>query len=155
MAAIIIDELKVQEDKPLYTDLKLDLSLDYVYDPRLRSKNVIKDINVAYDLEAIKNSLFNLFTTLPGQKILNPVYGLNLLQYLFAGITEDNAQLIGETILRGITRYEPRVEVRKIYVIPDPENNTYQIGLRLDVPTLNITGIQLKGALTESGYYTS
>jgi phage baseplate assembly protein W len=155
MAAIIIDELKRKEDRPLYTDLRLDLSLNYVYDPRLQSRNNIKDINASYDLEAIKNSLFNLFTTLPGQKILNPVYGLNLMQYLFTGITDDNAQAIGETILAGITKYEPRVVVRKVYVIPDPENNTYQIGLRLDVPTLNITGIQLKGALTESGYYSS
>ena len=155
MAAIVIDELKQQENKPIYTDLRLDLSLDYVYEPRLRSKNIIKDINVSYDLEAVKNSLFNLFTTMPGQKILNPVYGLNLMQYIFTGITEDNAQAIGDNILRGISKYEPRVVVRKIYVIPDPENNTYQIGLRLDVPTLNITGIQLKGSLTESGYYTS
>lgn len=155
MAAIVIDELRQQEDKPIYIDLRLDLSKDYVYDPRLGSKNIIKDINVSYDLEAVKNSLFNLFTTMPGQKILNPVYGLNLMQYIFTGITDDNAQAIGDNILRGIAKYEPRVVVRKIYVIPDPENNTYQIGLRLDVPTLNITGIQLKGSLTESGYYTS
>jgi phage baseplate assembly protein W len=153
MASIYIDELKKTENKPLYIDLKLDLNPNYVKKPRLQSFDNIIDLKASYDLEAIYNSIFNIFTTMPGQKILNPTFGLNLNQFLFTAITEDNATLIGELILQGIQRYEPRVVVRKVYVIPDPDENTYQIGLRLDVPTLNITGIPLKGSLSESGYY--
>lgn len=153
MALIYIDELKKTENRPLYVDLKLDLNANYVKKPRLQSFDNIIDLKASYDLEAIYNSLFNIFTTMPGQKILNPTFGLNLNQFLFTAITEDNASMIGEMILKGIQRYEPRVVVRKVYVIPDPDQNTYQIGLRLDVPTLNITGIPLKGSLSESGYY--
>ncbi len=155
MAAKVIDSLKSVKANPLYTDLKLDLSLNYTRDPRIESKDTIKDIKVSDNLEAIKNSIFNIFTTMPGQKILNPVFGLNLLQFLFTGVTDENAQLIGENILSGLQKYEPRVVVQKIYVVPDAENNTYQIGLRLDVPTLNIKGLPLKGILSESGYYIS
>jgi len=155
MGAIVIDELKKLRNRPKYTDLKLDLKKDYVYDPKLNNENVIKDLQVSYDLQAIKNSLFNLFTTMPGQKILNPVYGLNLYQFLFAPISEDNAQAIGDTILKGIQKYEPRLEVVKIYVVPDIDNNTYVIGLKLNVPSLNIVGIGLKGILSDSGYYMS
>jgi phage baseplate assembly protein W len=154
MAAIVIDSLsRAREKSPIYTDLKLDLKLNYAYDPRLESKDVIKDIESSYDIAAIKNSLFNIFTTIPGQKILNPVFGLNLYQFLFTGISDENASEMGEVILRGIQKYEPRVEVSKIYVFPDPENHTYEIGLRLNVPTLNITGLGLKGSLSESGFY--
>lgn len=156
MAAIVIDTLsRLKAERPIYTDLRLDLDLNLTYDPRLESKDTIKDIKVSYDVEAIKNSLFNLFTTSPGQKILNPVYGLNLLQFLFTGITNENARVMGETILRGIEKYEPRVTVSKIFVFPDFDNNTYEIGLRLDVPTLNIKGLGLKGTLSESGFYLS
>ena len=154
MAAIVIDTLsRLKAETPIYTDLKLDLDLNYTYDPRLESKDTIKDIKVSYDIEAIKNSLFNLFTTSPGQKILNPIYGLNLLQFLFTGITNENARVMGETILRGIEKYEPRVKVVKIFVFPDFDNQTYEIGLRLDVPTLNIKGLGLKGTLSDSGFY--
>lgn len=153
MAAIVIDTLKAVRTEPLYTDLKLDLGVNFVRDPRIESKDVIKDIKVSNNLEAIKNSIFNIFSTMPGQKILNPVFGLNLLQFLFTGVTEENAQLMGETILSGLQKYEPRVTVQKIYVVPDAENNTYQIGLRLDVPSLNIKGLALKGIVSESGYY--
>lgn len=155
MAVIKIDSLKVNKDKdkPLYTDIRLDLKQNYTLDPRLESKDVVKDILASYDMEAIKNSLFNLFTTIPGQKILNPIYGLNLAQFLFNGITETNARSMGNVILEGIYKFEPRLEVKKIRIFPDIENQTYEIGLRLDVPSLNIIGIELKGSLSESGFY--
>lgn len=155
MAAIVIDSLKSTKSKPMYRDLKLDLSLDYDYDPRLNNYYTIRDIKSSQDADAIKNSIFNIFTTMPGQKILNPTFGLNLMQFLFSPITNENAQAMGETILKGLQRFEPRVAVKKIVVIPDAENNTYQIGLRLDVPTLNIIGLGIKGILSESGYYTN
>lgn len=155
MASIVIDELKIKDDpkKATYTDLKLDLKQNTVKDPRLESKNVVRDLIASNDIEAIKNSLYNLFTTIPGQKILNPVFGLNIMQFLFNGITEINARAMGRTILNGITKFEPRISVKKIFVVPDIENQTYEIGLRLDVPSLNITGLGLKGTLSESGYF--
>lgn len=154
MASIVIDGLKITDkNKPIYTDLKLDLKVNYIDNPRLESKDVIRDLVVSNDLDAIKNSLFNLFTTVPGQKILNPVYGLNLLQFVFTGITYQNANTLGNLLLEGIRRFEPRVEIKKIYVFPDAENQTYEIGIKLSVPSLNIDGVTLKGVLSESGYY--
>lgn len=155
MGSIVIDNLKSKaKDKTyLYTDIEFDLSIGKNINPSLNSNNTVVDLVVDHDIEAIKNSLLNLFTTIPGQKILNPIYGLNLAQFLFSGITESNSRLMGEVILRGITTFEPRITVKKIYIFPDPENHTYEIALRLDVPSLNITGLTLKGTLSESGYF--
>lgn len=155
MAAVVIDQLKARDSygKPLYVDIKLDLKLNSVKNPRLESKNTIKDVVASYDIDAIKNSLYNLFTTIPGQKILNPIYGLNLMQFVFDEISDIKARSIGQLILNGINRFEPRITVKKIFVIPDIDNQTYEIGLKLDVPSLNIDGISLKGVLSESGYY--
>jgi len=154
MSSIVIDTLKVKDKgKPIYVDIELDLKQNYAKSPRLNSKNVLKDLVASFDVDAVKNSLFNLFTTIPGQKILNPIYGLNLLQFVFTGITEINANLMGNLILEGINKFEPRLEVKKIFIFPDIENQTYEIGLRLDVPSLNILGITLQGKLSESGFY--
>lgn len=155
MAAVVIDALKARDSykAPLYIDIKLDLKINSFRDPRLESKDVVKDIMASYNVDAIKNSLFNLFTTVPGQKILNPIYGLNLMQYVFEGITQAKARSIGQLILNGIKKYEPRIKIVKIVVIPDIENQSYEIGLKLDVPSLNIDGLSLKGTLSESGYY--
>lgn len=155
MAAVVIDQLKARDtySKPLYVDINLDLKQNTVKNPTLESQSIIKDIVASYDMDAIKNSLYNLFTTIPGQKILNPIYGLNLMQFVFDEITDLKARSIGQLILNGITKFEPRITVKKILVVPDIENQTYEIGLKLDVPSLNINGISLKGVLSESGYY--
>jgi len=155
MASVVIDTLKIVDNKNkfIYKDLNLDLKLDYILEPTVNSKKTIRDITAAEDIEAVKNSIFNLFTTMPGQKILNPIYGLNLLQFVFNGITETGARMMGDLIFKGITKFEPRVTVKKVFILPDIENQNYEIALRLDVPSLNIQGITIKGKLSDSGFY--
>jgi phage baseplate assembly protein W len=155
MASVVIDTLKIVDNKNkfIYKDLNLDLKLDYILEPTVNSKKTIRDITASEDVEAVKNSIFNLFTTMPGQKILNPIYGLNLLQFVFNGITETGARMMGDLIFKGITKFEPRVTVKKVFILPDIENQNYEIALRLDVPSLNIQGITIKGKLSDSGFY--
>jgi phage baseplate assembly protein W len=155
MASIVITELNKFpiERKYLYTDLEFDLKLDYTKTNPLNNYVEQKDISVDRDISAIKNSIFNIFTTAPGQKILNPIFGLNLLYFLFDGISSSNGRLLGETILKGITKFEPRVSVDTINVITDMENQQYTIDMFISVPTLNIKGLQVRGTLAESGYY--
>lgn len=155
MSAIVIKDLNrlPNQRQYTYTDIEMDLKIDYTKTNPLNNKKEQKDIVVDYDENAVKNSIFNIFTTIPGQKLLNPIFGLNLLQFLFTGITAANARLLGDTILRGIIKFEPRVTVDKINVAPDIENQQYIIGLVLSVPSLNITGLEVKSTLSESGYY--
>ena len=61
--------------------------------------------------------------------------------------------MLGETILKGLTRYEPRVAVDNINITTDIENQQYTIDMILSVPTLNIEGLEVKGTLSESGFY--
>ena len=155
MASIVITELNKfpKERDYTYKDLEVDLSIDYTKTNPLNNFKEQKDIAVDYDVAAIKNSIFNIFTTIPGQKILNPTFGLNLLYYLFTGITAENARMLGDTILKGITKFEPRVTVDNINITTDYDNQQYTIDLFLSVPSLNIKGLQVKGTLAESGYY--
>lgn len=129
--------------KPTYVDLHLDL---------VEAKNIGNgtvsinsgDILIDYDLRAIKNSIKNIFTTKKGQKILNPDFGCSLEQYLFTPITESNAKAMGSEILRGITKYEPRVKVTNIYVVPSIDRNSYNISVYytlLDINKQNLINI--------------
>lgn len=153
MAAIVLDALSVPLSSSTYKDLLLDLKIDYTKNTQLLKRREIKDIQISEDIGAIKNSLFNLFTTMPGQKLLNPLYGLNLTQYLFVPVSEAQGQIIGEAIFKGIQKYEPRIRLEKLNIQIDPDNNQYEIFMLISVPTLNITGVGLKGVLSESGYY--
>jgi len=155
MASIVITELNKfpKERNYTYKDLEVDLKIDYTKTNPLNNYKEQKDIVVDNDVNAIKNSIFNIFTTIPGQKLLNPTFGLNLFYYLFTGITSENARMLGDTILKGITKFEPRVKVDNINITTDYDNQQYTIDLFLSVPSLNIKGLQVKGTLAESGYY--
>jgi phage baseplate assembly protein W len=153
MAAIVVTSLTSTLSAATYRDLLLDLKVNYTKNLQLLKRREVKDIQISEDLGAVKNSLFNLFTTIPGQKILNPIYGLNLTQYLFVPVSQAQARIIGETILKGIQKYEPRVQLSKLNIEVDPDNNQYNVFMLINVPTLNITGVSLKGVLSESGYY--
>jgi len=153
MAAIIIDTFGPSISGSIYKDLKLDLKLNYTQNTQLLKTREIKDIQASEDVDAIKNSLFNLFTTMPGQKILNPIYGLNLTQYLFTGVSVANARIIGEAINQGIAQFEPRIKLLKLNIETDYDNNQYNISMIISVPSLNINNLLLNGILGESGYY--
>ena len=136
-----------------YSDLHLDLQYQYLVNQELQRSYEITDIVVDYDLGAIRNSLINLFLTIPGQKILNPYFGLNLSQYLFQPCDEDTANLIGQEIQYGITTFEPRVSITLIKVVAVPDSNVFKITVGISVPTLNNTSFQIAGTLSNSGFY--
>jgi len=153
MAAIVLNTISAPLSSPIYKDLLLDLKISYTQNTQLLKRREIKDIQISEDIGAIKNSLFNLFTTMPGQKLLTPLYGLNLTQYLFTPVSETQGQIIGEAILKGVQKFEPRIQIQKLNIQLDNDNNQYNIIMIINVPTLNITGVSLKGVLSESGYY--
>ena len=117
--------------------------------------NTPRDILVDNDIDAIKNSISNLFNTIPGQKLLSPNYGLSLKQYLFEPVTTSTANIIGETILNGITRFEPRVVVDKIKVSGNSDDKQYTITLIIRVPLLSSRdSLTLNAVLSENTNFT-
>lgn len=120
----------------LYKDISLDISQSNLEVPGYTLPVPESDLKASFDFAAIRNSLQNLFNTLPGQRFLFPDYGLDLHQFLFLPITPNVGKSIGERMLRAIEKYETRVSVRKINVIADPDLSTYKITLILEIPIL-------------------
>jgi phage baseplate assembly protein W len=126
----------VTVNNPVYTDLHLDLETSKNIGLGLNAVST-SDINVDNDIEAIKNSIKNIFTTKKGQKILNPDFGYSLEQYLFTPLTQANAKAIGNDILTGITKYEPRINVSNIIVNPVYDQNLYYIAVYYNILEIN------------------
>lgn len=119
---------KVEVLLPVYTDLHLDLKLNKsigLGNDAVDSNDIVID----FDIEAIRNSIRNIFTTRKGQKILSPSFGSSLEQYLFEPISELYGRAIGEEILGAIQSFEPRIEITKVKVDPFPDENTYKISV--------------------------
>jgi phage baseplate assembly protein W len=123
----------------VYKDLALDIGRTKLQTVGLQIPTPGTDIRASFDLEAISNSLINLFNTEKGQRFLFPEYGTNLKRFLFSPITVETGQQIGNSILNAIKTYEPRVKPQTINVIADPDQNTYEISAVVEVPVFQIT----------------
>lgn len=121
-------------ERYVYKDLSLDLSYSKIEAPGLQIPTPGTDIKASFDLEAISNSLQNLFNTTPGQRFLFPEYGLNLKRFLFSPITVNNGKIIGNTIFNGIKKFEPRVSIQQINVVAVPDENLYEITIAVELP---------------------
>jgi|TARA_R100000005_G_C4940645_1_gene165300 phage baseplate assembly protein W len=156
MATININS--IQRIKPIpnsrftYSDLELDLKFKNTQSFPVQSTLKKKDIVADYDLGAIKNSIVNLFTTMPGEKLLNPSFGLNLNQFLFQPCNANTAQLMADLINRQILRFETRVKIDRLEVVALVSKQEYEITLGLQVPLLNnSTTLNIRGLLNSTG----
>lgn len=141
-----------------YVDLSLDLEPNIInYELSKLGDNYTenyRDVKVSYDEFAIRNSLINIFNTIPGQRILLPLFGCNLIGYVFKPVTELIGRQIGSEILRAIELWEPRVDVNNINVVGDPDVHQYDIEISLTIPLLKIK-TNLTGVLSREGFRES
>ena len=149
-----LDENKVKDKTTTfsYSDLSLDfeLSSDINNTPVNRPDNK-KDVKLLYDEQAIFQSIRNVFNTIPGQKILNPDFGLDLRRYLFESVSENTGSLIGDAIQK-LPLYEPRVTVEEVNIVGRPSKNDYLIEIKITIPTLNNKDQIVKGILDTEGF---
>ena len=82
--AVRLDNLKLTSSEEeslesgyLYKDVKLDLKSTRFGKPQLYSEETLKDLDELQDGQAVINSVKNILTTTPGQKLLNPTFGLD------------------------------------------------------------------------------
>jgi phage baseplate assembly protein W len=62
----------------------------------------------------IRNSLQILLTTTAGERVMQPKYGCNLDELLFASLDTTTKTLIKDKIRTAILYFEPRIEVTRI-----------------------------------------
>ncbi len=97
-----------------YTYLDVDLS----FGKHPGTKDVLK----RYDVEAVKQSLRNLFLTNRFEKPFNPFYGLGIRSFLFENTSPVFAIILQKKIEEQILEFEPRAIIDDIIVNMDDSN---------------------------------
>lgn len=85
------------------------------------------DIEHKLELEAVKNSLYNIIMTVKGSRRMLPTFAMNLHGYLFELIHSGTTDDIREYLFNEIIQWEDRITLTKIHVGEDPDNNQYKI----------------------------
>ena len=70
----------------------------------------------------IHESLFILLSTSQGERVMVPTYGCDLHRFVFAELTTGIMSEIREMVATAIRRWEARIDVIAIHVIPDAKD---------------------------------
>lgn len=122
-----------QETTVVPNDVYVDLNI--ISDPiQVKTTNnlmkstykVAKSVNV----NAVMNSLFNIFNWMHGERILLPEFGSKLRMMLYEGITPYNEQQIVSEIKGAVSQWDPRIkilEVKDVTSTADEEDNSVRV----------------------------
>lgn len=141
-----------KEDKVIYNDLRLDLVLGYTNNNPLDKGKEIRDLLDDVNVEAIQNAFINLLTTSPGEKPLNPTFGIDFGDLLFLPVTEERADAIGTGIINNVSVNEPRVNIINLTITPDIDNHSYICNFTYSIPRFAGAKFNLSGNLSRSGF---
>ena len=102
--------------------------------------NAALKVNKSINVQAIKNSMHNIFTWIPGERILLPEFGSRLYMLLYEGITALTEEKIVAEIRGCVTEWEPRVQIvdiRNVSTVDKTEDNTICIDVVCTIPSLS------------------
>lgn len=103
------------------------------------------------DNDSIRDVLWNILLTSPGERLMRPEFGAGIKQFIHQPNNETTRRLIAEQALKAIQKWEPRIQVlelrvdnsaqalnevtlRILYQIKQTgEHNSLQLGLQLQI----------------------
>ncbi len=96
---------------------KTFLGIGWKFPPEFNKEN--KSVTLISEEADIKESLYILFTTRPGERMMQPDYGCDLSILNFEPSNTNLVVLIEDNIQRAILYYEPRIKLENIEVFTD------------------------------------
>jgi len=104
-----------------------DLSVTFKKHP------VTDDLVSVKDKAAIVQAISNLLLTGKGERPFQPELGCGIRNVLFEPLDYGSAGIIRSEISETLKKYEPRINVRFIRVVPDEMNNGYEVELEYTI----------------------
>jgi len=117
----------------ILTPNKLYKDLDVTFTAHPETQDVLKKI----DNNAIKQSLKLLLFTNIGERLFQPDVGSKIYGLLFEPIDPITTEVLKRSIENTIETYEPRVLLEGVDVVPNYDDNSYEVSIYFTVLGIN------------------
>jgi len=87
------------------------------------------------NLGALRDGIIQLLMTVPGERVFRPDFGTSLRSAVFEPLDQGLLSTLKSQIAFSIAKYEPRVIVKSLEVIPIWDTN--QVAIELQITTSN------------------
>ena len=96
---------------------------------------------------AIARSVRNIVFTLPGEKFFEEDFGCRISASLFENMDDITASIIKDEITESIENFEPRVNLLEVQVIPEFDNNQFDVLIIYEIIGTDVPIQELQFAL--------
>ncbi len=114
---------KSSRSAQLYSDLDLFFG----------QNNKTKDVNIVYDIQAVKRSIRNLVLLNVFDKPFHPEISSGIRDTLFELMTPVTAIILARHVQDVIENFEPRARLVGVRAFPDLERNEYEVSIEFYV----------------------
>ena len=118
-----------------------DISATFQINPLNRDLLALRNEN------AIARSIRNLVITEPGERPFKPVLGSNVYYLLFENFDSQTAYAIQSQIETTIQNFEPRVDLKEVSVVADPDNHEFNVTINYTIVGIDAPQQELSFAL--------
>ena len=118
-----------------------DISMTFQANPLTADLIGLKNAN------AISRSVRNIVFTLPGEKFFEEDFGCRISASLFENMDSITANQIKDEITESIENFEPRVNLLEVEVIPEFDNNQFDVLLIYEIIGTDVPVQELQFAL--------
>ncbi|MFD9702949.1 GPW/gp25 family protein [Lentzea sp. NPDC059081] len=80
-------------------------------------------IEMATGHQELVQAMQLILSTYPGERPMRPDFGCPLRDFVFGSVNVDLAGSLAEVVRESLRRWEPRVDVERVDVRPDPGNH--------------------------------
>tara|TARA_Y100000590_G_scaffold445601_1_gene577992 strand:+ start:247 stop:660 length:414 start_codon:yes stop_codon:yes gene_type:complete len=124
--------------------------LDKFYTPSLPlARGNSFDYEYIRNLEdLVKQNLKNILLTIPGERVMDPDFGVGVSTFLFEQFGTFEHQLKGD-IHRQVSRYAPFIELKEV-VISNENDDILRVTLRYTIPSLSVEDELSVGTKTDT-----
>jgi len=86
---------------------------------------------------SVREVMINILLTRPGERLMRPEFGAGILNYIHHPNNETTRALIADAAEKAIKRWETRVDIQEVSILPDPRqlsrlNLSIRYRLRID-----------------------
>jgi len=105
------------------------------------------DLIVLRNSNAIARSIRNLIFINRGEKFFNPLLGSRVNEMLFDPMDQLSSESVKSEIELTIRNYEPRVDLKRVTVNPNYDENQYDVLIKYQIIGIDVDVQQLSFAL--------
>lgn len=120
-----------------FNDISMSFQINPLNNDMIRLKNET----------AIARSIRNLVLTFPGERFFNPTLGSDISRSLFENMDELTALTVQDQIRSTIQNYEPRVNLLDVSVVPNYDDNEFNVTINYQIVGIDVLPQQLVFAL--------